>query len=860
MIRRVFSLFRRYASQHAQLQKPGFPLRDCRGKLFGYIDKMMIREGRIWVEGWALSERVGLAYEGQAVESRPNLMRDDVLSKLGDQGIKTPGFTLDMPLTLDHAVFWAEVDDTRYIHALPPVTMRDLRAMQREQIIPFLRDSARAFPAGVQWLRHRDHPSAARIKTALGLNTVTRSGLLNTLLFAEDVAVENSPPANLAHTGITIIVPVYNAFDLLPEVLGRVLEHTDLPWRLLLIEDCSSDDRVRPWLREWHAGLTSSAAARVTVIENETNLGFISSVNRAFAAALPFGDHVVLLNSDALVPAGWASRLVRPLLEHDNVASVTPMSNDAEIFNIPVICQRQDLLPGEADAIDRVAARFFPGAELADAPTGVGFCMAMSIDFLRRIPEFDTAFGRGYGEEVDWCQRARKMGGRHLGHAGLFVEHRGGTSFGSAEKLKLIQKNGETISRRYPRYDADVLEFIRNDPLNTARLALALAWAGVRQKGAVPVYLAHDMGGGAEHYLQDRLTADLAADAVAVVLRVGGLSRWQIELHSAQGITRGATDCTDFIARLLGLLPARRIIYSCGVGDRDPLRLPEILMSLAHGPEDRIEVLVHDYLLLSPAYTLLGSDGAYHGVPMPGIDTDPAHTILCPDGSRADLADWRKAWGRLLDVAHAVTVFSDNSRELVALAYPQIAAKLMVTPHRLLQEVPRVLPGQPKDGVPVIGVLGNIGYQKGITVLRDLSQHLSQNGRARLVVIGKVDPAYPLASSAQVHGGYQIKDIPALVACYGISRWLIPSIWPETFSYTTHEAIATGLPVFSFDLGAQGDAVRAATAFGGQGGVIARPGAELGLGAMLEMILSAEYTADSVAQIKSTKPVMAQAD
>ena len=99
---------------------------------------------------------------------------------------------------------------------------------------------------------------------------------------------------------------------------------------------------------------------------------------------------------------------------------------------------------------------------------------------------------------------------------GLFVEHRGGTSFGSAEKRKLIRKNGETISRRYPRYDAEVQDFIGNDPLNTPRLALALAWAGSRQKGAVPVYVAHDMGGGAEHYLQDRLKSDLEADAAAV--------------------------------------------------------------------------------------------------------------------------------------------------------------------------------------------------------------------------------------------------------------------------------------------------------------------------------------------------------
>ena len=837
MISRVFSLFQRYVGRHAQIQKPGFPLLDNHGKLFGRIDRIEVREGRLWVEGWALSGRVGLTNADQTVERAPSQLRDDVLGILGGEGAATQGFMLDMPLSLDPTDFWAEMDSTRYVQALPSITPRDLSAMRREQLVPFLRDVTRAFPAGVHWLFYRDLLSAARIKTALRLNTVTRSGPLNTLLFAEDVAAEDSLPAQQVRTGITIVVPVYNAFDLLPEVLGRVLDHTDLPWRLILVEDCSSDGRVRPWLRDWQAGLSPDVATRVTVIENEANLGFIHSVNRAFAAALPYGNHVVLLNSDAFVQAAWASRLIRPLLDQDNVATVTPMSNDAEIFNIPAICQREQLLPGEADAIDKVAARFSPAADLADAPTGVGFCMAMHIDFLRKLPELDTSFGRGYGEEVDWCQRVRKMGGRHLGLGGLFVEHRGGTSFGSAEKLALVQKNGKTISRRYPQYDADVQDFIRHDPLNTPRLALALAWAGIRQKGAIPVYLAHDMGGGAEHYLQNRLKADLETGAAAVVLRVGGLSRWQIELHSAHGITRGETDSTDFVSRLLGILPMRRIIYSCAVGDRDPISLPEILLSLASGPDDRIEVLMHDFFPLSPSYMLLGSDRTFHGLPMPGTEIDPVHSSLRTDGTRATLGEWRSAWGGLLEAAHDITVFSDNSRALVAEAYPRVAGKLTVTPHRLVTEVPAVRPKQPQDGMPVIGVLGNIGYHKGAAVLRRLSRQLARNGRARLVIVGNIDPAYPLASSARVHGDYRIEDIPVLVSRYGISRWLIPSIWPETFSYTTHEALATGLPVFSFDLGAQGDAVRTAAEARGQGGTIPLAQAETDLDAMLEVIL-----------------------
>src|SRR5690606_25741329 len=102
----------------------------------------------------------------------------------------------------------------------------------------------------------------------------------------------------------TIIMPVYNAFELLTEALDRVDRHTDVPWHLVLVEDASSDERVRPWLREWAA----ARAERVTLLLNDRNLGFVGSVNRALDLAAQRGGPVVLLNSDALVPEAWASR------------------------------------------------------------------------------------------------------------------------------------------------------------------------------------------------------------------------------------------------------------------------------------------------------------------------------------------------------------------------------------------------------------------------------------------------------------------------------------------------------------------------------------------------------------------------
>jgi O-antigen biosynthesis protein len=116
-------------------------------------------------------------------------------------------------------------------------------------------------------------------------------------------------------------------------------------------------------------------------------------------------------------------------------------------------------------------------------------------------------------------------------------------------------------------------------------------------------------------------------------------------------------------------------------------------------------------------------------------------------------------------------------------------------------------------------VLGNINRQKGSALLAEVAQLLvSGAADMDLVVIGDTDPACPAGPHVKVHGEYALQELELLTRRYKVSAWLIPSVWPETFSYTTHEAIATGLPVFCLDLGAQAEAVRRA---GAQGHVIA---------------------------------------
>ena len=802
MIGRLRQLFRRYAIHHLDLRAKGFALRNETGAVIGQLETIRIARGRLRAAGWVEAERVALVTRAGRFESRPNLLREDIAPALGQSRQKNVGFVVEQPFELAPTTLCAQAGSTRYVYPVPLPGRFGLR-LRRLWLAPgFLLRLVRALPAILRWQRTGDLTARSAVKRLLRLTDTTQERIdLPKALFApaEDDPTDPTP--------VTLILPVFNAFDLVQAALDRIARHTDLPWHLILVEDGSTDDRIRPFLRDWRAAAEAEAPGRVTLIENAQNLGFIASVNAGFETALARGDHVILINSDALVPEGWATRLVRPILTGNTVASVTPMSNDAEIFSVPVICQKTDLAPGQADRIDAVARKLNPGACLAEAPTGVGFCMALNIDYLRRVPRFDAAFGRGYGEEVDWCQRTRALGGRHLGLGALFVEHRGGSSFGSAQKRKLVARNNAIVSTRYPDYDAEVQSFIRDDPLTGPRLALALAHAAAGQAGPVPIYLAHSLGGGAEKYLERRIARATGAGGSAVVLRVGGPRRWQLELHRAAGTVQGQTDDFALIEALLAPIEDRRIVYSCGVGDADPVTLPARLLALRRRPTDRIEVLFHDFFPISPSYTLLNGAGVFDGVPA-AESTDPAHRLARADGPALTLAEWRAAWGPLLQAAGEVVVFSEDSAAHVRAAYPQAAGALCVRPHELLVEVPRI--AHIPAGAPVIGVLGNIGLPKGARVLIDLARALGRDPRAGLVLIGNIDPNYALPAPAILHGEYRIEDIPDLVARYGITHWLIPSIWPETFSFTTHEALATGLPVICFDLGAQAEAARAA--------------------------------------------------
>ncbi len=731
MFFRLHALYLRYVAHHAD-RLGGFSLPRQKRRKLGRIEQVRRAGGVTRIIGWTSARQLRLTWPGGEVTIQPSIQRADVARRYG-LALET-GFEVDAPegkRPLMLHVPRAAGEDL--VLPVPHPSDPPSPAARRRLFRAFAVDVLRAGPALLRWAMTHDPGARTRIKRILGLDAVKEGLPIDPRYLTGAV-----PPRSLR--AITIILPVYNAFDLLAETLRRVEAHTDVDWHMILIDDASPDPRVRPFLRAW----VDSHPGRVTLVELDQNLGFIGAVNRGFEQAEHHGGHIVLLNSDAHVPEGWASRLIAPFDRDPKIASVTPMSNDAEIFSTPMICQSMPLPEGLVDHIDAVAQTLSVPDRLPSAPTGVGFCMAMNARWFGREPRFDTAFGRGYGEEVDWCQKVRKAGARHVCLPTLFVEHRGGQSFGGEAKLNLVLRANAMIARRYPAYDVEVQAFISHDPLRTPRLALAIAMAGFTSIDPLPLFLAHSLGGGADLALSAEIESRTAQGQSALVLRIGGPLRWQIELHGPGGVLAGATSDLVHVRRLLVPVPALRIIYSCGVGDRDPISLPEALFVAAAVPavQTGLRRRVHDYFMVSPSYCLLNADGSYRG-PVARDNTDPAHRLRRPDGSEVRLEQWQDAWEPFLSACQEITVFSDSSRQHMVAAYPALSESIVYRPHTSVARIAPVQPpghGGPADGS--VAVLGNLNLQKGAGVLCALADMAAQRGGPRMVLIGNMDVAF----------------------------------------------------------------------------------------------------------------------
>ena len=191
---------------------------------------------------------------------------------------------------------------------------------------------------------------------------------------------------------------------------------------------------------------------KVLVLTNERNIGFPASVNLGFEQS---DRDVVLLNSDTEVFPGWLESMVIAAACNTNAATVTPYSSNSGIFTLfpPEFSQKYDY-----QILAKAVNLLFDGSYLS-VPTGNGFCMFVRRRALTEVGNFDAeTFGKGYGEETDFCMRCRKAGMIHIVDPSCYVRLVGRASFGESAK-DAISASRAILDQRYPEYTGLVNQF-----------------------------------------------------------------------------------------------------------------------------------------------------------------------------------------------------------------------------------------------------------------------------------------------------------------------------------------------------------------------------------------------------------------
>ena len=599
---------------------------------------------------------------------------------------------------------------------------------------------------------------------------------------------------------IDIIVPIYNGYDYLVK-LFEDLRKTDMKTRIILVDDQSPDERVRGLEKEY-----ASKYENVILLENEKNYGFVKTVNNGLEVS---EGHVVLVNTDTELPQGWLERLMYPILFEKKVATSTPYTNSGTIFSFPNIGINNVIYGGlSVEAIDAQFRKIKP--RYVSAPTGVGFCMGMNKHAIKEVGFLDyETYDRGYAEENDWCQKAIKKGYRNVQVENLFVYHKHGGSFLSDEKKQLIETHLEKLKQRFPNYDGQVAGFMAEDKNKDIRNLMQMM-IDMHEKKSV-LFFDHNLSGGASSYLEKEKRKLFQEDICATTVRydyISGRYRFFFE----NGNVKISYEFREFE----DLLWAGKWLRWDEIWINELVTYPKLweclntIKELKTQQSSKLVMLMHDYFAICPTINLLTED--YHYCDMPDEEK-------CQDCYKQrnyeeqydciSRVEWVEKWAKFLKDCTEVRAFSQDTYNRVVDAFGE-GLPLTLVPHQVNHMIP-IHKNHTRSKTITIGLLGVLIHHKGSVLVEAMLREIEKrNLDVRIVLIGKVmGTGMDHYKNFYATGEYHVSDLPRLVYEHDIDIFMIASIWPETFSYTTTEIMEMGLPIASFDLGAPAERIKA---------------------------------------------------
>lgn len=586
---------------------------------------------------------------------------------------------------------------------------------------------------------------------------------------------------------IDVIIPVYDGLEETKRCLNSVFASIacNPEFDIVVVNDCSPNKEIHRYLQEL------ALDKKIKLLVNTENKGFVATVNSAMR--LNVDRDVVILNSDTEVANNWLERILHHAQIDSKIATITPFSNNAEICSFPVYCKSNELpLNKTVKEIDNEFSKL--PIHHIDVPTGVGFCMFIRRQALNDVGYFDEdAFGRGYGEENDFCQRALKKGWRNVTCVNVFVFHEGGVSF-SSEKMQRVENAMRILDKRHPNYHLDVHQHIQADPERVYRNIVQLSLLAQDERPKI-MAISHGLGGGVVKHVVE--TGEyLKSEIIQFVLRpIDGQyfelsyknDGFDISLFFARAAVKN--DLCAFIDKLG--ISAFHWHHTLGYS------MEEIELLLARPKLHR--ATVHDYYWVGANPTLTDVSGVFVE---DASKRDQACLAAYPLPEGIELKQWREFYNSFLQQMDLVLCPSRIAKSIMLEYYPEVT--FTVAPHSDWEEChpfvsPKrvVLSNNEKFRVLVIGALSR---EKGADLLERAASYRDSQGRLEYHLLGY---AYrPLAEEIICHGAYKDFDLEEKIKEINPHLVWFPAQWHETYCYVLTTVLKIGLPILATDLGA----------------------------------------------------------
>jgi glycosyltransferase involved in cell wall biosynthesis len=496
---------------------------------------------------------------------------------------------------------------------------------------------------------------------------------------------------------------------------------------------------------------------------------------------------------------------------------VTALADNAGAFSAPEPGRANSLPDGVTGdqvgrAVAQAAERRYPRT-----PTGNAFCMLIRRDCLDEVGMFDAeAFPRGYGEENDFCMRARQQGWRHLVDDSTFVLHSRSASFGD-DKQELMDAGLVVINRRYPEYQSLVQDFIGSEAMASARGRIGHTLAGLASGVVRPrprvLFVLHDAGGGTPATTED-LIGGLDPSYEALVLVSNGsevrLERW---VNGANEVVFGVALEPPVRPEDFTHAQYRRIVT--GILVRYAIDVVHIRHLIGHSFDTPavagslgipVVMSFHDFYYVCPTVHLIDNEGRFCGGSCtPGQGECPVPTRWLqglPHLKHEWVYEWRKGSEEMFENVDIFVTASESTRSYYVDVFPELAKRRFeVIEHGRDEPIttPPLGVAVAADDKARILLAGHLDPHKGSQFVKDLAD-LDGGERLEFHGMGRMDPL--LEDSVVDHGTYarhefakKAKEIaPTFVGLFSTTA--------ESHSHVLSEAWRAGIPVLASDRGA----------------------------------------------------------